>query len=143
VSSLPFQLSVNATHPEADLKVTHLRMGAQVPLPTMATPTVDGKPMPGVAQFNPVAYKDIGTFIDASARDLGNASFDVAVTVNETSVYSPPQGDPSTMGLPVLRTYMSSNNMIFRDGQTKQFTLAADRISGETLKVDVTVRVAK
>jgi hypothetical protein len=30
-----------------------------------------------------------------------------------------------------------------KDGQTKQFMLAADRISGDTLRVDVTLKVAK
>ena len=143
VSSLPFQLSVNATHPDAMPRETRLRMGAQVPLPTQAQPTVDGKPIPGMLQANPVQYKEIGTSIDAYARDLGDGSFEVVVTVSETSVYTPPQREAAVMGLPVLRTYMASNNLIFKSGQTKQFTLAADRISGETLKVDVTVRLSK
>ena len=30
-----------------------------------------------------------------------------------------------------------------RDGQTRQFTAAADRITGEVVKVDVTLKVAK
>jgi hypothetical protein len=152
VSSLPFQLSVNATGPGEPAQETNLRMGAQVPLPTMATPTVDGKPVTGMLTTNPVQYKDIGTFIDAYARNLGNGSYELRISVSDTSVYVGPasaytgpaaSGSSATMGLPVLRTYASSNNMVLKDGQTKQFTLAADRVSGETLRVDVSVAVSK
>jgi hypothetical protein len=144
VSSLPYQLAVNAVHREADLgDVTNLRMGAKVPLPTMATPTVDGKPVTGMLQANPIQYNDIGTAIDAWARFLDDGVFDVGVSVEDTSVYTPPNPQGPIDSLPVIRTFRSSNHMMLKDGQTKQFTLAADRVSGETLRVDVTLKVAK
>jgi hypothetical protein len=160
VSSLPYQLSVNAVHRDARpiqfpnasdpgaSRVTSVRMGAQIPLPTMSAPTVDGKPVAGVMQVNPVQYRDIGTAIDASATHRGDASgFDVAVTVEDTSLYNP-KTDAQASGsgidtLPVLRTFRSSNHMLLKDGQTRQFTMAADRVSGETLRVDVTLKIAK
>jgi hypothetical protein len=36
-----------------------------------------------------------------------------------------------------------SNTMTMEAGQTKQFAVATDRISGEVVKVDVTISVVK
>jgi hypothetical protein len=124
-------------------------MGAQVPLPTMGTPTVDGKPVTGMLNTNPVTYKEIGTFIDADAKWLEGGAFELQISVSDTSLYRRSQNPPAgaeqidDMGLPVLRTFTASNRVVMKDGQTKQFMLAADRISGDTLRVDVTLKVAK
>ena len=42
---------------------------------------------------------------------------------------------------PVFRSFQSSNTMILRDGQSVQYTAAADRISGESIRVDVRLTV--
>ena len=52
-------------------------------------------------------------------------------------------GLTQSTSLPVIRSFRASNNVVLRDGQTRQFTAAADRITGEVVKVDVTLRVAK
>ena len=151
VSSLPYSLVVNAIHPDRGTsQMASIRMGAQIPLPSMAPPTVDGKPVTGMLTTNPVQYKEIGTFIDAQARWLEGGAFDLQVSVSDTSLYKRPQGvQPPTgepiddVGLPVLRTFTAGNQVVMKDGQTKQFMLAADRISGDTLRVDVTLKVAK
>ena len=149
VSSLPYALTVNAPYQYVgrldSAPLTQLRMGGQVPLPTMA-PTVgpDGKPLPGLPQGGgPIQYKDVGTYIDARGRWLASpaGSFEVWISVQEDAVATP-QGAPPT-SLPVIRTFRASNNLVLRDGQTRQFTAAADRITGEVVKVDVTLKVAK
>ena len=150
VSSLPYALTVNATSQYTGMDVTgapltQLRMGGQVPLPTMA-PVLgpDGKPLPGLPTGGgPVQYKDVGTSIDARSRWLDNqtGSFELWISVQEDAVATP-QGAPPT-ALPVIRTFRASNNLVLRDGQTRQFTAAADRITGEVVKVDVTLKVAK
>ena len=149
VSSLPYALTVNAPYQYVgqldSAPLTQLRMGGQVPLPTMA-PVLgpDGKPMPGLPQGGgPVQYKDVGTYIDARGRwlDSPSGSFEVWISVQEDAVATP-QGAPPT-ALPVIRTFRASNNLVLRDGQTRQFTAAADRITGEVVKVDVTLKVAK
>ena len=151
-SNAPYSVMVNAVHPARparDAQPAQLRMGAQIPLPAMAEPkTADGKPLSsvtGVVGGGPVEYKEIGTSIDASAKNLGDGSFELAISVQDTSVYLGPASDQPTVvsGVPVLRTFKSSNHLVLKDGQTKQFTLAADRISGETLRVDVTLKVMK
>jgi len=147
ISTLPYALTVNAPSPFNTLNstpLTQLRMGGQVPLPTTA-PALgpDGKPVSGVTGGGPVQYKDIGTFIDARGRwlDTQPATFEVWISVQEDAVATP-QG-ASAQSLPVIRTFRAANNLVLRDGQTRQFTAAADRITGEVVKVDVTLKVAK
>ena len=53
------------------------------------------------------------------------------------------RGDRPTT-LPVISTFQGEQQRcVLRDGQTRQFTAAADRITGEVVKVDVTLKVAK
>jgi hypothetical protein len=139
ISSLPYSLSVNAG---GRGERTSLRMGASVPMPSQAPPTVDGKPVAGMLQVNPVNYQDIGTNIDVLARPAGEGRFDINLSVSEKSVVPDPK-TPQPGGLPVIRNFTSSNNLVLRDGQTRQFTAASDRITGEVVKVEVTLRVVK
>jgi hypothetical protein len=52
-------------------------------------------------------------------------------------------GSAPATSLPVIRSFRASNNVVLKDGQTRQFTAAADRITGEVVKVDVTLKVAR
>jgi hypothetical protein len=148
VSSLPYALTVNAPSQFSvtlnNAPLTQLRMGGQVPLPTMA-PALgpDGKPVSGITGGGPVQYKDVGTDIDARGRwlDTQPATFEIWISVQEDAVATP-QGASAT-SLPVIRTFRASNNLVLRDGQTRQFTAGADRITGEVVKVDVALKVAK
>ena len=149
VSSLPFALTVNAPNSAwtSDLDkapLTQLRMGGQVPLPTMA-PALgpDGKPVSGITGGGPIQYRDVGTSIDARGRwlEAQPGAYELWISVQEDAVATP-QGAGAT-SLPVLRSFRVSNNLVLRDGQTRQFTAAADRITGEVVKVDVTLKVVK
>ena len=96
--------------------------------------------MPG-----PVQYRDIGTNIDCSARSLDEGGFQLRLTVEDTSVYTSIQ-DPTTPTveqMPVFRTFRSTNTLVLRDGQSREFTAAADRVSGEVVRSGVTLRVVK
>ena len=139
VGSLPYSLSVNAG---GRGERTSLRMGASVPVPSQAPPTVDGKPVTGMLQVNPVNYQEIGTSIDVIARPAGDGRFDINLSVSEKSVVQNPQ-TPQPGGLPVVRNFTSSNNLVLRDGQTRQFTAASDRVTGEVVKVEVTLKIVK
>jgi hypothetical protein len=135
ISSLPYFLAVNANG-EASI-----RMGARVPVPTTVW-------APGnVGPVGPVAYnyQDIGTDIDATVRPRGEGRFMVRVKVEERSVVQPPESPTAgtVSGAPVIRSFAAQNDLILRDGQTRQFTAAADRVTGEVVKVDVTLKVVK
>jgi len=146
VSSVPYSLSVNATDGPSQFRpVTRLRMGGRVPISTFAPPTdQNGKPIGAVAG-GPVQYQDVGTNIDSRAGILPDGLFDVAITIEENSLAQNTQlaGAQGIPTLPVIRSMTAANNLVLRDGQTRQFTAAADRVTGEVVKVDVTLRVVK
>ena len=143
ISSLPYSLAVNASRGQDK---TSLRMGANVPVPTTFTQvqgTADGKPSGNVNPLVSYNYQDIGTNIDCSARPLGDGRFVVNITVGERSVAQGANLAGAVQGAPVIRNFSASNNLVLRDGQTRQFTAAADRVTGEVMKVDVTLKTAK
>jgi len=137
LSSLPYTLSVNAGSRGT------LRMGAKVPVMMMMTANMP-KDLP---QGGPVQYQDVGTSIDCSVSTVqDDGRFRVEITIDDSSVYGdgpnpsenkPPPGNPS------FRSFRASDSMVLRDGQTSQFTTATDKVSGEIVKVDVTLTVVK
>jgi hypothetical protein len=136
ISALPYVVSVNAN----DSELSRLRMGARVPVPSMSGMEKLGMPVVG-----PVTYEEIGTNIDCQVRSRGKDVYEVVISVEDRSVY-PNSKDPSvpTVGdLPVFRSFQSRNTLIMRDGQTRQFTAATDRVSGEIIRVEVTLTVVK
>jgi hypothetical protein len=120
VSSLPYILAVTANGPQG----VSMRMGSEVPLPSG----------PGV-----VNYRNIGTNIDCSASSIDDARFAVRLTVNDSSIME----RRSSEAAPTLRSFSTSNEVVLKDGQTAQFTAAADKTTGEVMKVDVTLTVEK
>jgi hypothetical protein len=45
-------------------------------------------------------------------------------------------------GSPVFRSYESRNTLLLRNGQSRQYIAATDRVSGEIVRIEVTLRVA-
>jgi len=137
LSSLPYSLSVNAGS-----RAT-LRMGAKVPVMMITAKS----PVEGVPMVGPIQYQDVGTSIDcyvSTPQDDGR--FKLEITIDDSSVY----GDTPTTtdnkpaaGNPSFRSFRASDSMVLRDGQTSQFTTATDKVSGEIVKVDVTLTVVK
>jgi len=113
-------LAVTANHPEP----VNLRMGSLVPVQA------------GPGQ---VDYKSIGTNIDCTATSMEDGRFQVQVRIEDASVMERRGGDSA----PTLRTFSSSNTVVLKDGQTTQFTAAADKVTGEVVRVDVTMNVEK
>jgi hypothetical protein len=44
-------------------------------------------------------------------------------------------------GSPSFRSFRAINSMVLKDGQTAQFTTATDKVTGETVRIDVTLTV--
>jgi hypothetical protein len=132
VSSMPYMLSINSG---SGVTTGSLRMGTRIAVPSTATS--EGK------TTTSYEYRDIGTSIDAGDMRRGDGAFAVSITVADSGVYPDDQKTPSSGGLPVIRSFQSTNRLILKDGQTSQFTAAADRISGETVRVDVTLHVQR
>jgi type II secretory pathway component HofQ len=138
ISSMPYTLSLTGNH-------ANLRLGTQVPVNMNMMPaapkTEDGKSIP---QIGSIQYRDVGTNIDCQVSTLDDGRFTLNLTVDDSSVYADEQALPgSTRGNPSFRSFRASNSMILKDGQTGQFTSATDKVTGETVRVDVTLTVVK
>lgn len=136
ISSIPYLLAVNA-----DDRFSQLRLGIEVPI------QVGTKG--GEVQFQ---YKNVGTSMDCGAEALDEGRFKINCTFEQSSVYSADRerntstsaiGEVPLANTPLFRTFKSSTNLILRDGQTSQYTAATDPVSGEVLKIDVTLNVVK
>jgi hypothetical protein len=120
-----------------------VRMGTRVPVPTTKQPTVDGKSAADIPGFltSPTSftYQDIGTNIDCSAFVNDDGRFELTISIEDSSIREEKRNE-----LPLIRMLRLSNQVVvLRDGQSTQFTAATDRISGEVVRVDVTLNVVK
>jgi hypothetical protein len=139
ISSLPYALAVNAN----DRATSSIRMGANVPMVgNMIAKDPNGSRPGGPAMVN---YRTVGTNIDCFARTMDDGRFQVNINIDDSWIYENASTAvvPSIAGEPVMRSFKSTNTLVMRDGQTRQFTTATDRVSGEVVRVDVTVRVVK
>ena len=147
VGSLPFVLMVVPSavpaatdDPRAirDGDQTSLQMGSDFPVPTITT--TDGKTV------SSVSYRSLGTNITASGRMLDESRFNVSINVQDSQLMSEPTSGGASgrsESVPRFQNFRSQNRLILRDGQTVQYTAAADKVSGEIVKVDVTLNVIK
>jgi hypothetical protein len=132
VSSLPYVLWVTAN----DRQETNLRMGVEVPV-SMGTSN---------SAIPSYSYRPIGTNIDCRATTVDN-SFNLSITLSDSSIqFDPKEAVPTSNRVtdaPAFRSFTSKFSILLRDGQTAQYSSATDPVSGETLKVDVTLNVLK
>ncbi len=105
---------------------TSLQMGSEYPLPLGS----DGK----------VNYKTLGTNINVSAHPVENGKYNVYVSVQDTQVDRP---KPGQGGLPSFQNFRADNRLVMADGQTIQYTVATDAVTGQIVKLDVTMNVLK
>lgn len=139
VSSMPYLLAVNANGAPAQLN-----MGADVAVPSTAFTSNDTtKPSP-ILSYN---YRSIGTSIVSGATTTPDEGrFEVNISVDDSSVFVKDEAAVPSTGinsLPAFRSFKSRNTLLLRDGQTRQYTAATDRVSGETIRIDVTLKVVK
>lgn len=140
VSSLPYTLSVVAN----DNDKTSMRMGVDVPIPnTVFSPAVQGEKT--TAPMTSYNYRSIGTNIDCSARTIEEGVYKLNLAVQDSSIF---MREKDTSGVPnapapTVRHFTSSFNLLLRDGQTLQHTAATDPVSGEVLRIEVTLTVLK
>ena len=138
ISSLPYTLSVVAN----DKDKTTMRMGVDVPIPQ----TVFGAPKEGATGVPQVSYtyRSIGTNIDCTARSIDDGIFKLDLAVEDSSIFvGEKETTANRIGAPTLRRFTSTFNVLLKDGQTVQHTAATDPVSGEVLRVDITLTVVK
>lgn len=143
ISSLPYTILINAddhSGPQASL-----RMGLRVPVQT------GGLQTGGVEAVKQFQYIDMGTNIDGRAEKDEEARFNLHLSVERSSAYSPVAGQrPTSIGgteinnlQPVIQQFKTNVSVRIRDGQTIQSTISTDPVTGRVIKVDVTLNVLK
>jgi hypothetical protein len=133
VSSMPYNLSMNAGYR------ANLRMGTKIPIVLIS----GTDPQLGVPKTGAVNYQDVGTNLDCSSTALDDGRFLLSILVDDSSVYPDEAVAGAAKGNPSFRTFRASNSMVLKNGETGQFTTAIDKVSGEIVKVDVTLTVMK
>lgn len=137
ISSLPYTLLVNADDKGPQAAV---RMGLRVPIEISSTGPSK--------QFQ---YLDVGTNLDGRADRADDGRFNLRLNVEKSSLYSPGTTEkPATVGgneilagQPIVQSFRSQVNLLVRDGQTIQSTVASDPVTGHVLKIEVTLSVIK
>lgn len=140
VLSLPYTFLVTSEGPRA-----RMRMGVQTPI-AAANPAAPGAVAPPPA----IQYKTVGTNIDCGARGVGSGYL-LQLSVEHSSAFGGnedigPGAAPETPripGVPLFRSFDASFEPILRDGETQQIVASTDPITGEVLKIDVTLDVVK
>ena len=73
--------------------------------------------------------------------------FQVSLTITDSSIGLDASKRTATQGVvpdvPSFRNFNSSFTALLRDGQTTQYTSATDPVTGELMKIDVTLNVMK
>ncbi len=146
VASLPYTLVVGTGGP-----TTRMRMGVDTPIPvTSFAPSEPGAPKP-VTSYQ---YKTVGTNVDCRVwerRRLSEAGqpetvYRVNLSVENSSVFSGPDARAAgggVEGVPLFRRFETGIEVGLHDGQTLQTIASTDPVTGEVVKIDVTLNVVK
>lgn len=67
------------------------------------------------------------------------------MTIDETSIYSEDVAPPTTKttGAPACRSFKTTNTLVMREGQTIDYIMATDRLSGEVYRVSVKLTLVR
>lgn len=141
VMSLPYTLSVTAEGQPA-----RMRMGVDTPVAVTTAVTEAGIPAPKSIQ-----YRNVGTNIDCRAKDAGEGRYQLLLGVENSSALplekGPGSGSPGVdanpTGSPLFRRFDTNIDPVLRDGQTVQAIASTDPVTGEVVKIDVTLYVVK
>jgi hypothetical protein len=146
ISNLPYTLLVDA--PEGRRGDTSsIRMGLRVPIVTGSFKS--GSDSSVVNQQ--YQYIDLGTNLDGWASKEENGRFDLHLKLERSSAYASGSGQKGNAvtgnevlnSQPVIQQFKTEVELIIRDGQTIQSTVATDPVSGRVTKVEVTVNLVK
>ncbi len=143
VSSMPFSLMSNP--PGAHQDIVNMRMGVDVPVGSTTSNRSSSSGPATQTTTTAVEYRNIGTNIDCYIQRVDDTHFSVNVSISDSSVYSP-DGASKSLKLDdpmAFRTLSTRNTATFRDGQTILFGTMTDKVTGEILKIEVTLSVLK
>jgi hypothetical protein len=136
LGSLPYSFNVTV-----EGRPVRVRMGVETPV-AVATSSDTGK---ATTSFQ---YKNVGTNLDCNAREVGgDGRYQLMLTVENSSVAGGAESsglsEAKTATAPLFRTFNATLDPVLRDGQTIQAIASTDPVTGEVVKIDVTLNVVK
>jgi hypothetical protein len=150
ISNMPFTLFVNTGGN------TSVRLGVDVPVGNSVvtsgrqTPTSRSDVAAGsqttTETLARTEYRNVGTAIDCRAGLDPDGRYSIYLNVQDSSIFTTDgESKPSLKMVDPLafRTFSMSNTLYMRDGQSRQFGVATDKITGEQLRVEVTLSLVK
>jgi hypothetical protein len=130
LASLPYTFVVTTGGGRA-----RMRMGVDTPIPVTST-SESGK------QTTSIQYRNVGTNIDCAAWDKGDGRYQLSIGVENSSAL--PGATGSVEGAaPLFRRFETNLDPWLRDGQSVQTIASTDPVTGEVVKIDVTMNVVK
>jgi len=145
IASLPYTMWVNAIREGTGMQQTTLRMGVDVPVGTVTSTRPTSANNATTTTTGP-DFRNVGTSIDCWAFLEEGGRYIVGVRLTDSSIFTGDQQGQAAIRLAdpmAFRTFSTSNSITMRDGQTVQFAAATDKITGEIVKVDVTINTVK
>jgi hypothetical protein len=152
IASMPFMVrTTNGTG--------SVRVGVDVPIGS--TTQTKGSSGPGTNRSDTTSvpeYRNVGTSIDAWVAAQGDdGRYEVRVTVSDASIYDPdaarraalvarglaPARPAQSLEASAFHTFTSQNSLRLRDGETAEFVSATDKITGDIVRVMVTLNIVK
>jgi hypothetical protein len=144
LSAIPYVLALNAVSGGniTTMERTQLTIGSEVPVPmTTFGPAGENKAAQPLRSFN---YRNVGTVMSAAAVTADGGQYEIHLDIDESSLgTNASDGRGSATEMPVFKSFKARNRILLRPGQMRQFTAATDRISGETVRIEVTLTVVK
>jgi hypothetical protein len=135
ISSMPYAFTVITDEKVGGNYSTSLRTGMRVPIQT------EGKEQK-------TTYMDIGSNIDCGIRSEDDGRFHLYLIFDRSALYPNKSQEGERLvaepnGLPLVRQFRTSENLILKDGQTSENLVSTDPLNGRTLRVSVTINVQK
>ena len=135
VSSMPYAFTVITDEKIGGNYSTSLRTGIRVPIQT------EGKDQK-------TTYLDIGSNIDCGIKSEDDGRFHLYLIFDRSMLYPNKSSEGERLvsepnGLPLVRQFRTSENLILKDGQTSENLLSTDPLNGRTFRVSVTINVQK
>jgi hypothetical protein len=139
LASLPYTFVVTTGGTRA-----RMRMGIDTPVPVTSASE-------GGKETTSIQYRTVGTNIDCQAIDRGEGRYQLSIGVENSSALpfekgpsgggNPPVVNANPMGVPLFRRFDTNLEPWLRDGQSIQTIASTDPVTGEVVKIDVTVSV--
>lgn len=130
LATLPYTFLVTTGGPPG----TRLRMGVDVPFAQ--------KTQVGGAETTTIQFRSVGTDIDCAATALPDDRYKFRIMVVNTAAL-PAAGATAEGAAPIVRRFEATLEPVLRDGQSVQTTASTDPVTGEVVRIDVTMNVVR